>query len=135
MDWLFFYVYIVMTTRKKRNSNKFRKTRSKRGRGIDYNKNWMTEAKTKGIVIPTMNNEKILLKEIGFSMNPGTKLIIKPIGKSNIKYFVYDKNDCDTNHIKNCEPVSIFKPNNNNPYRRIKGGKSRKSKKKYKSKN
>ena len=118
-----------MTTRKKRNSNKFRKTRSKRGRGIDYNKNWMTEAKTKGIVIPTIENNKILLRELGFSMNPGAKLIIKPIGKSNIKYFVYDKNDCDNNHIKNCEPISISKPNNNNPYRRNKGGKSRKSRK------
>ena len=124
-----------MTTRKKRNSNKFRKTRSKRGGGIDYKKDWMTQAKTKGIVIPTIENEKILLRELGFSTKRDPKLIIKPIGKSNIKYFVYDKNDCDNNHIKNCEPVSIFKPNNNNPYRRNKGGKSRKIRKSRKSKN
>ena len=114
-------------TKKSRRKQKI-KIKTKRG-GYVYSTDWMTEAKTKGEVIPTIENNKILLRELGFSMNPDTKIIIKPKDtKSNIKYFVYDKNDCDTNHIKNCEPISISKPNTNNPYGRNNGGKRRSNK-------
>ena len=117
------------THKKKRKTKKSRrklKIKTKRG-GYVYSTDWMTEAKTKGEVIPTIENNKILLRELGFSMNPNTKIIIKPKDtKSNIKYFVYDKNDCDTNHIRNCEPILIFKPNTNNPYGRNNGGKRQK---------
>jgi len=115
-------------TKKSRRKQKIN-IKTKRG-GYVYSTDWMTEAKIKGEVIPTIENNKILLRELGFSMNPDTKIIIKPKDKkSNIKYFVYDKNDCDTNHIKNCEPISISKPNTNNPYGRNNGGK-RKTRKK-----
>ena len=116
------------TKRKTKKSRRKLKIKTKRG-GYVYSTDWMTEAKTKGEVIPTIENNKILLRELGFSMNPDTKIIIKPKDtKSNIKYFVYDKNDCDTNHIKNCEPISISKPNTNNPYGRNNGGKRRSNK-------